>query len=112
MEANEFEHKTKGALSRIGLGHWRVCWFPDSSRSIRGRIVPENVLIEIFDSNMDDAWNTFIHEIIEIWMRSHLRTYRVLVNKLIEGYQELADGEKDRFIENIMSQVDKILSDN
>jgi len=44
---------------------------------------------------------THLHEIVEIKLRSALRPYRVLVNKLIEGYQEIADGEKDRFIETL-----------
>lgn len=34
-------------------------------------------------------------------MRSALRPYRILVNKLIEGYQEITDDEKDRFIEGL-----------
>ena len=49
----------------------------------------------------EDAWDTFIHEVVEIKLRSALRPYRVLVNKLIEGYQEITDGEKDRFIESL-----------
>ena len=56
---------------------------------------------EIYDSDEGDAWSTLIHEIIEIKLRSSLRPYRILVNKLIEGYQELADGEKDQFIESL-----------
>lgn len=101
MEASKFEEKAKNALSHLGLGHWRVCWLPDSSNPIRGRAVPEKSLIEINDPNEEGAWDTFIHEVVEIKLRSALRPYRVLVNKLIEGYQELVDGEKDRFIESL-----------
>jgi len=56
---------------------------------------------EIYDVDEPEAWNTFIHEVIEIKLRSALRPYRILVNKLIEGYQEVVDGEKDRFIESL-----------
>ena len=38
-------------------------------------------------------------EVVEIKLRSSLRPYRILVNKLIEGYQEIVDGDKYRFIE-------------
>ena len=89
------------AILRVGLGHWRVRWLPDPSYPIRGRAVPEKLLIEIFDLDEGDAWETFIHEVVEVKMRTALRPYRVLVNKLIEGYQELVDGEKDRFIESL-----------
>ncbi|GAG16842.1 unnamed protein product [marine sediment metagenome] len=101
MGANEFEMKAKDALTRLGLSHWRVNWLPESLPQIRGQVIPENRLIEIFDIDEDDAWATFIHEVIEIKLRSLLRTYRILTNKLIEGYQKLADDEKDRFIEGL-----------
>jgi hypothetical protein len=101
MDASKLEEKTKKALSRLGLGHWRVSWLPDSSCSVRGRAIPERFLIEIYDPDEEDVWTTFIHEVLEIKLRSALRPYRVLVNKLIEGYQEIADGEKDRFIESL-----------
>lgn len=64
-------------------------------------MVPEKFLIEVLDDNEVDGWSSFIHEVVEIKLRSALRPYRILVNKLIEGYQELADGEKDRFIESL-----------
>ena len=101
MEVDEFEAKAKVTLSRLGLGHWRVAWLPDLSPPIRGRAIPDILLIEIFDLDVDDAWVTFIHEAIEIKLRPLLRVYRMLINKLIEGYQELADAEKDRFIEEL-----------
>jgi hypothetical protein len=101
MEVSKFEERTKNALTHLGLCPWQVCWLPDSSIPIRGRTLPKKLLIEIFDLDEEDAWNTFVHEIVEIKLRSALRPYRVLVNKLIEGYQELADKEKDRFIEEL-----------
>jgi len=89
------------SLVRLGLGRWSVCWLPDSSCPVRGRAVPEKLVIEIYDVDEVDSWETFVHEVVEITLRSALRPYRILVNKLIEGYQELADGEKDRFIESL-----------
>jgi len=101
LEASEFEEKAKSALVHLGLGHWIVCWLPASPFPVRGKVIPETLRIEIYDVDEDDAWATLIHEIVEIKLRALLRTYRILVNKLIEGYQELADGEKDRFIEEL-----------
>ena len=42
MEASKFEERTKKELIRLNLGHWRVCWLPDPSYPIRGRVVLEN----------------------------------------------------------------------
>lgn len=101
MEASEFGAKTKDVLSRLGLGHWRVSWLPDLLPQIRGQAIPDKRLIEIYDIDKNEAWNTFIHEVVEIKLRSALRPYRILVNKLLEGYQEIADKEKDIFIEGL-----------
>lgn len=101
MEASKFEKRAKNILFRLGLGHWQVCWLQDSSCPIRGRAVPDKLMIEIFDLDEEGAWDTLIHEIIEIKMRDTMKPYRILVNKLIEGYQEIADTEKDRFIESL-----------
>ena len=101
MEVDRFEERAKNALTRLGLGHWHVSWLPDSSYSIRGRVFPEKLLIEIYDLDEEGAWDTFIHEMVEIKLRSALRPYRLLVNSLIGVIQEIADGKKDRFIESL-----------
>lgn len=101
MRVPEFEEKAMATLTRLGYSQWRVCWSPYTTYLIRGRVVPERQVIEIYDSDEEAAWSTFIHEVVEIKLRSALRPYRVLVNKLIEGYQELADSEKDKFIEGL-----------
>jgi hypothetical protein len=98
MGDNEFKERAKNTLTRLGLGHWHVSWLPDSSYSIRGRVFPEKLLIEIYDLDEEGAWDTFIHEMVEIKLRSALRPYRLLVNSLIGVIQEIADSEKDRFI--------------
>jgi hypothetical protein len=53
---------------------------------------------DIKDEDEEGAWDTFIHEMVEIKLRSALRPYRLLVNSLIGVIQEIADSEKDRFI--------------
>ena len=101
LEASEFNNKTHKILTRLGLNLWQVYWIPDSSFTIRGRAVPEKHVIEIYDIDEEAAWDTFLHEVIEIKLRSTLRPYRILVNKLIECIQEIADTEKDLFIESL-----------
>ena len=99
---DDFKDVMMNALSGLGLGQWRVRWLPNSSFPIRGKTIPEKLLIEIYDLDEEGAWDTFIHEIVEIKLRSVLRSYRLLVNVLIGVIQEIADGEKDRFIESLI----------
>jgi len=101
METNEYEKYMNETLHRLGLGHWSVCWLPELSSLVRGRVLPKKRLIEIFDVDMDEAWKTLFHEVIEIKLRSTLRPYRLLVNSLIGIIEEIADNEKDVFIETL-----------
>ena len=102
------QNKMRITLNRLGLRQWSARWLPDSSKRIRGKADPETMSIEVYDVNESEAWGTFFHEVVEIKMRSALRPYRVLVNKLIEGYQEIADHEKDSFIESLMDVFDAV----
>jgi hypothetical protein len=97
-EACDLMARMSKTLKRVGLGNWRVRWLPDPSHPYQGRALPEKLLIEIYNEDAEEAWETFIHEVLEIKFRSALRPYMVLVNKLIEGYQQIVDGEKERFL--------------
>lgn len=107
-EANDLENRMKRCLTRLGLGHWKASWLPNSSAPVRGRTIPEKLSIQIYDVDEFDVWETFVHEIVEIKLRSALRPYRILVNKLIEAVQEIADGEKDRFIESLFEVFEAV----
>ena len=98
---SDFLEISKKRLAQLGLSHWTVKWLPDPSSSVHGRAIPETQIIEIYDPTEEAALDTLLHEVIEIKHRHSLRPYRVMVNKLIEGYQELTDTEKDRFIEEL-----------
>jgi hypothetical protein len=99
MVTSDFLKDSQKRLIQLGLGYWKVKWLPDPSSSVRGCVVPNSHIIEIFDVTESDALDTLLHEVIEIKMRSSLRPYRVIINKLIDAIQELADTEKDKFIE-------------
>mgnify|MGYP001298183262 CR=1 FL=1 len=105
METNDYEKYMNETLRRLGLGYWSVYWLPDLSSSVRGRVLPKKMLIEIFDVDIDEAWKTFFHEVIEIKLRSTLRPYRLLVNSLIGIIEEITDNEKDIFIESLTDLI-------
>jgi hypothetical protein len=100
-EACDLMARMARTLKRVGLGNWSVRWVPDLSHPYQGRALPEKLLIEIYNEDEEEAWETFIHEVLEIKFRSAIRPYMVLVNKLIEGYQQIVDGEKERFLEEL-----------
>ena len=101
MKVSDFAEVSTKRLVHLGLGHWKIKWLPNPSSSIRGRAIPQTLTIEVFDSTEEAALDTLLHEVIEIKLRQSLRPYRVMINKLIEGYQEISDTEKDRFLEEL-----------
>jgi hypothetical protein len=101
IDPSDFHRVAKKRLDCLELSHWRVIWVPDPSSGFKGRNLPERFLIEIHDVDPTEAMDTLFHEVVEIKLRNSLRPYRVLINKLIEGYQEITDMEKDRFIEEL-----------
>ena len=70
--------------------------------------MPEKTLIEIYDLDEAGAWDTLIHEIFEIKLRSTLRPYRMLINSLIGVIQEITDTEKDLFIEKLVYDYEEV----
>ena len=93
--------RAKSALSRLGLGHWQVCWLPDPSYPIRGRAVPEKHTIEIYDVHMDEAWATFLHEVLELKLRPVIQPYREMCNALIGTIEKLTYARKEHFINDL-----------
>ena len=102
MEATVFENKMNEFLSVLGLVHWRICWLPDSSNPIRGRAIPEKSLIEINDTSEEAAWDTFLHEVMEVKLRLVTQPYREMCNALIGTIENLAYARKEQFITDLL----------
>ena len=101
MGVNEFEEKAMAALTRLGYGEWRVCWLPDPSYPIRGRAVPEKHTIEIYDVDIEEAWATFLHEVLELKLRLVIQPYREMCNALIGTIEKLTYARKEQFINDL-----------
>ncbi len=83
-------------LDRLGIP-LSVAWIPDDAKSIHGEIKQDTIYI--YDQTETDAFATFTHEIIEFKLKEVTRVYRVLINNLIDGYEELVYQQKEDFIE-------------
>jgi hypothetical protein len=83
-------------LDRLGVA-LVVVWKPDSSASVHGEIRGNAVFV--YDEDEEEAWATFVHEVVEFKLQKLTRVYRTMANCLIEGYEKLAYQEKEDFIE-------------
>ena len=93
----------QGILDRLSI---RLCvaWLPDDGKSIHGEI--KQGPIYIYDQTKTDAFASFTHGIIEFKLKEVTRVYRVLINKLIDGYEKLTYQQKEDFIESIPKLIE------
>jgi len=94
------EENMNNVLERVGLKGWTSVWAPEKS-SRRGEIIPRKRLIIVYDKDTSKAWETFSHELVELRLRSVLRPYRELCNKLIEVVESVTYVEKEAFINEL-----------
>ena len=94
------EENMNNVLERLGLKGWKSVWEPRKGPK-RGEIIPRERLIIIYDQDPSKAWETFQHELIELKLRSVLRPYRELTNKLVEVIENVTYMEKEKFINEL-----------
>jgi hypothetical protein len=88
---------------------WEVKWIPsETGSSKRGECVLEEKTIFIHDHKLEDALETLIHEIVEIHLRSIIKPYRILCNKLIEVIDELTYEKKEEKIQQLIKTFNKV----
>lgn len=76
-------------------------WVPEPTRKLHGEI--RGSTIYIYDLNEEDAWQTFLHEVIEYKLKDLTQVYRALINKLIEAIEQITYKQKEEFINFIPS---------
>jgi len=94
------EENMNNVLKRLGHKGWTSVWSPEESPK-RGKVIPRERLIIIYDKDPSRAWETFQHELVELRLRRVLRPYRELTNKLIEVVENIAYIEKETFINDL-----------
>lgn len=87
-------------LARLGIP-LKVAWVTDGNHEKHGLIEESSGTIFIFDETESEAWATFIHEILEFKLIDVTRTYRLLINGLIEVFERLMYNKKETFLESI-----------
>lgn len=85
-------------LAHLGIS-LKVVWAPDRKHENHGLI--EESSIFIFDETENEAWATFTHELLEFKLKDVTKTYRTVVNALIEVFEKLTYERKETFLESI-----------
>ena len=94
------EEKMQNILDRLGVP-LKVSWVPNPNHSKHGLIEESSRTIFIFDERKDDAWATFTHEILEFKLKETLKTYRMVINGLIEIIEKTCYKKKEQFLESV-----------
>ena len=98
-------------LRRMGLKEWRAHWKPGCSTSKRGETLPESKLILIYDAEEKAAFETLIHEAMEIKLRPVTQPYRSLINALIEWADQQVYKAKEEAINSLLPFLQSYLGE-
>jgi len=102
------EARMQRCLERLGLP-LKVKWIPRSETSKHGEIKVDTIYI--YDVDPEEAWLTFLHEVLEFKLDEVTRVYRALVNGLIEAYEKLIYDRKERFLELVPEIFEAVASE-
>jgi len=92
--------RMQNCLDRLGIP-LSVVWAKDSSKRVHGEIEESSRTIFIFDETESEAWATFTHEILEFRLKDVTKTYRSIINGLIEVFERVAYEKKETFLESV-----------
>ena len=85
-----------------------VSWLPGTLRRRDGRQLLEEVrgdTIFIYTEDHEEALELLRHGFAEWLLNRHVRKYRLLINKLIEVFENLVYDEKERIVEAIAKLI-------
>ena len=99
----------EGLKKTIGLGQEvRVKWIPGAVKFMDGRRLEEEVVgdtIFIYAEDSKAARELVAHGFAEWLLNRHTKRYRMLINKLIELFEEIQYEEKERLVEALTKIV-------
>jgi len=107
MNNNDLEERMNRVLAKLGLP-FTVQWVQDPTNKSRGNIDVAQGTIHIFNVDEQGAWDTFLHEVLELKLKRITKLYRGLVNMLIEYIEKHVYQEKEAFLESLPFIVKEI----
>lgn len=109
---NEVLNAELGRLKqKIGIAsEVDVCWLPGTVKYKNGRQLLEEVAgdkILIYVENIGDAKHLLAHGLLEWVLNQHSKKYRLLINKLIEVFEEIQYEKKEKTVEALSELLRK-----
>ena len=77
----------------------KIVWSPNPNHNKHGLIEANSRTMFIFDVEENEAWATFLHEVLEFKLKETLKTYRMVINGLIEVIEQTCYKKKEQFLE-------------
>ena len=105
VQFDSVQKQMQDCLNQLGI-NLVILWKPDISKSVHGEI--KGNVIFLYDSEKDEAWSTFTHEVTEYKLQAVTRPYRTLVNNLIEAVEKSIYAEKEQFIDFLPQMIEVI----
>ena len=87
-----------------------VVWVPQGNNPRHGEIEASSRTLFIYDVDEQQAWDTFLHEVVEWKLKEVTGVYRQIINSLIEALEKVAYRNKEQFLEflpKVMETVSK-----
>jgi len=105
MDAGLLRERLERLKDRLGMGYEvGVEWLPGTIKFRDGRRLEEEVIgntILIYAEDPDLAYGLLAHGFTEWLLNQHTKRYRLLINKLIELFEQIHYEEKERIVEAI-----------
>lgn len=96
---------------KSGMGFLvKLEWSPGIVRHKNGKKLLEEVLgdtIFIYVEDLDEALKLLTHGFLEWLLNQNTKRYRLLINKLIETFEEIQYQEKEKIIETLNKLIEK-----
>jgi len=111
----EVEAKLRKQLERlkqrVGMGYEvEVLWLPKTVRYRNGKELLEEVkdhVIYIYAEDPGEAEKLLTHGFAEWLLNRHTKRYRLLINKLIEVFEQIQYEEKERLVDAIAKLMEE-----
>jgi hypothetical protein len=105
MDAGLLRDRLERLKDRLGMGYEvGVEWLPGTIKFRDGRRLDEEVIgntILIYAEDPDLAYGLLAHGFTEWLLNQHTKRYRLLINKLIELFEQIHYEEKEKLVEAI-----------
>ena len=102
--------------NEMGMGHEvQVKWFPGAIKFKNGKQLEEEVIgdtILIYTNNEKHAKELLAHGFAEWLLNQHTKRYRLLINKLIELFEQIQYEEKEKIADAITNLLLKKSKNN